>query len=639
MAKGKVGTLSIDLIARTGKLFKGLNKAGNAVKRFESKTNKALKSVSSGFFSLKNAVFAVAAAMSTKGLFSVNAEIEKLEITLEVVTGSALKAEIAFALIRKTAEQLPETIKDVGTAFVRMKSLGLNPTEKALISFGNTASAMGKSLIQFIEAVADATTGEFERLKEFGIKSKTEGDKISFRFQGVTTSVGNNAQEINDYLRSIGENQFAGAATKQMDTMSGRVSNLKLAFEDLLLTVGKNGFNQLSKTVLISMTDIVKTVKEKFDAIKFVGAELFGFLAIQGLRFKASWEQVFTSAFGVVDKLATAAKRAWATITGGNLDDPSLRYTDIGDQVARIRMEELKLKAEILASVEATKQAIIQEGILATAKQKTLEAAAPKDTATKATPKDIGIDKQQQKLNAALAREIDSIAQALMTEEQRITESYDRRSFMVETAYQNDIVSWAKRNELIEALDKKHQQALNDSTEKSSSQRTQVMAQGLNAAAGIMNSLTSLIGSSSKKQFDQGKKLARASAIVSTAAAVMSALEVKPYPLGVALAIGAAAKGAAQLATINRTSYGGGGGVSTGGISFPSPTVNQQPVTTEPQDSGSQVINVNITVQGNVTSEKELADKVVWPYLQDKINNKGATLIEKSSDNAIELAS
>ena len=35
---------------------------------------------------------------------------------------------------------------------------------------------MGKDLSQMIEAVADATTGEFERLKEFGIKAGKEGD-------------------------------------------------------------------------------------------------------------------------------------------------------------------------------------------------------------------------------------------------------------------------------------------------------------------------------------------------------------------------------------------------------------------------------------------------------------------------------
>ena len=56
--------------------------------------------------------------------------------------------------------------------FTKLVALGLNPSQRAMESYGNTAAAMGKDLSQMIEAVADAATGEFERLKEFGIKSK-----------------------------------------------------------------------------------------------------------------------------------------------------------------------------------------------------------------------------------------------------------------------------------------------------------------------------------------------------------------------------------------------------------------------------------------------------------------------------------
>ena len=92
-----------------------------------------------------------------------------------------------------------------------MKSLGLVPTESALKSFGNTSAAMGKDLTQMIEAVADATTGEFERLKEFGIKAKQNGDEVSLTFQGVTTTIGNNAQEITRYLLGIVPNRRSHA--------------------------------------------------------------------------------------------------------------------------------------------------------------------------------------------------------------------------------------------------------------------------------------------------------------------------------------------------------------------------------------------------------------------------------------------
>ena len=53
-------------------------------------------------------------------------------------------------------------------------------TLEVAAAYGDTASAMGKSLDDMVEAVADAATGEFERLKEFGIRASKNGDRVSF---------------------------------------------------------------------------------------------------------------------------------------------------------------------------------------------------------------------------------------------------------------------------------------------------------------------------------------------------------------------------------------------------------------------------------------------------------------------------
>ena len=102
---------------------------------------------------------------------------------------------------------------------------------------------MGKDLMQFIEAVADASTSEFERLKEFGIKAKQEGDKVSFTFQGVTKTIGNNAKEIEEYLIKIGENEFAGAMAKRVDTLDGAIAGLKDNWNSLFLEISKSGIS------------------------------------------------------------------------------------------------------------------------------------------------------------------------------------------------------------------------------------------------------------------------------------------------------------------------------------------------------------------------------------------------------------
>lgn len=190
----------------------------------------------------------------------VNKQFQSLKASLVTVTGSAANADAAFAGLQEFAAKTPYQLNEVVSAFIKMRSLGLQPTEETLTSFGNTAAAMGKSLNQFVEAVADAVTGEFERLKEFGIKSKQEGDRVSFTFQGVTTTVGKNAEEIQKYLEGIGNVQFAGAMEKQMGTLGGALSNLADAYESLLYKAGESeGANRQLGAAIGDLSKIISS--------------------------------------------------------------------------------------------------------------------------------------------------------------------------------------------------------------------------------------------------------------------------------------------------------------------------------------------------------------------------------------------
>src|SRR3546814_18866265 len=106
---------------------------------------------------------------------------------------------------------------------------------------------MGKSLNDFIEAVADASTGEFERLKEFGIKAKSEGDKVTFTFQGVATTVRKSAEEIEQYIQRISNVQFAGAMEEKSKTLGGALSNPGEAVTVFQTEIGEGGVAQASE--------------------------------------------------------------------------------------------------------------------------------------------------------------------------------------------------------------------------------------------------------------------------------------------------------------------------------------------------------------------------------------------------------
>ena len=185
------------------------------------------------------AVVSVSAGMSK--LVQTARQTDILTSSLKTMTGSSENAAMAFSELQKFAAQTPYTLDQSVQAFTKLVSLGLNPSQKAIESYGNTASAMGKDLTQMIEAVADATTGEFERLKEFGIKAKQQGDQVSFTFQGVTTTVGKNAAEIEGYLQGLGNNQFAGAMANRMATLDGALSNLQDSWDGLFRAISSAG--------------------------------------------------------------------------------------------------------------------------------------------------------------------------------------------------------------------------------------------------------------------------------------------------------------------------------------------------------------------------------------------------------------
>ena len=216
-------------VAGANKRLEKFTKVGNAAGKVANTIGAALLGVAGtvGFLA--------------KEVLTVGGRFESLKVQLKTTTGSAIGAEKAFKFIRDFAKNTPFQVEQVTDAFVKLNNFGIEPTTRTLTAFGDFASAMGKTLNDFIEAVTDATTGEFERLKEFGIKTSSEGDRVKFTFRGITTEVGKNATEIQEFLTGISEQNFGGAMAEQMTTVGGLVSNLQDAFSELMNSVAQMG--------------------------------------------------------------------------------------------------------------------------------------------------------------------------------------------------------------------------------------------------------------------------------------------------------------------------------------------------------------------------------------------------------------
>lgn len=207
------------------------------------------------------AIFSITAGVGK--LVTVTREFDKLNAGLITATGSAAGAKTAFAALEDFAAKTPYDLAQVTDSFIKLVNFGLNPSQRALTSYGNTSSALGKDLNQMIEAVADAATGEFERLKEFGIKAKIQGDTVSFTFRGITTTVGKNAQEIEEYLIRLGEINFGDAMANRMSTLDGALSNFGDSWDKLFRTVSDSGIGDMIAKAVNLANDALDRLSSK----------------------------------------------------------------------------------------------------------------------------------------------------------------------------------------------------------------------------------------------------------------------------------------------------------------------------------------------------------------------------------------
>lgn len=252
-----------------------------------------------------------------KSIVGVNAEFERLSGSLKTVTGSAKAAKEAFSLIEDFATSTPYQLDEIVDSFIRLKAMGLEPSMEALTSYGNTASAFGKNILEFVSAVTSATVGEFERLKTFGIKAKVEGETVKFIFQGVTTEVAKNATEIERYLRSIGNINFGGAMAEQMNTMGGTMSNIEDAMAKVARTIGESGLNDAIKGVLEQFNTLISGSNS---AAKSIGGALATAVNVAGKAFFALANNIEPIITLLTVRLGAAAiVKTWTLLKGSVL--------------------------------------------------------------------------------------------------------------------------------------------------------------------------------------------------------------------------------------------------------------------------------------------------------------------------------
>ncbi|ELR69161.1 hypothetical protein C900_05357 [Fulvivirga imtechensis AK7] len=171
----------------------------------------------------------------------ITAQFQKFRAILANTLGSDSAGAAAFDRILLFAAKTPFQVSQITDAFIKLANRGFVPTNEELTKMGDLTSAMGKDMDQLVEALLDATTGEFERLKEFGIRAKKSGDQVEFAFKGVKTQVDFTEESIRNYILSLGELEgVAGSMAVVSETLGGKMSNAADAIDRFFAALGEN---------------------------------------------------------------------------------------------------------------------------------------------------------------------------------------------------------------------------------------------------------------------------------------------------------------------------------------------------------------------------------------------------------------
>jgi len=185
-------------------------------------------------------VFAVDQLISFgKQILATTVEFQKMEAVLTTALGSNSAAKAAMDQIVNFASKTPFQVNELTDSFVKLANRGFVPTMEQMRQMGDVASSVGKSFDQLTEAILDAQTGEFERLKEFGIKASAQGDVVQFTFKGITTEVAKSDKAIQEYILSLGNLEgVSGSMEAIAATTGGAISNLEDNITQLFKNIG-----------------------------------------------------------------------------------------------------------------------------------------------------------------------------------------------------------------------------------------------------------------------------------------------------------------------------------------------------------------------------------------------------------------
>ena len=161
-----------------------------------------------------------------KDLAEAGFEIEKTQLSLENLFGSAEMGKGVMAELMQLATKMPGSVLDLLPAYRQLVLLGLSPSKDEMYALGEISTLTGKKITDTAMAIQMAGGGTYKRLRSMGIEVKKNGDQLTMTYLGVSKTIGTSKKAIYDYMVELGKMPgVQGAMAKQMDTLAGQTQN------------------------------------------------------------------------------------------------------------------------------------------------------------------------------------------------------------------------------------------------------------------------------------------------------------------------------------------------------------------------------------------------------------------------------
>lgn len=596
MARG-LGTLTLDLIARTGGFVEGMGKAERQVRRgtrrmesdfqrFAKQSRAAMTTMAKGVAVGVTAAVASLSALYVSGARSVeqlSRMSDQIGIASEDLGGLRYAAQEMAGVaegtfdnaLRRMTRRVTEAGEGAGPAVGALKSLRLEASELARMSPDQQFRAIADAMREIPE--------QGDRLRATMAIFDTEGMPLVNALRQGSDAI----REMEDQARDLGYtiNDLDAAKVEQAQRAMGRIGTNMQAFTQQLavqfapvveavmqqITGVTDGIGGMQRVAMRAFGAVVKSVGFVADALH--GVRVVGQLLLVGFQglgnamigisslILQGWQHIFSFVSASLSNLITAANNVpYINIPTEGLD----RFTQSSYEAsqAQVWMRE-QMAQSFQQTRDELRDLVNQEMPSARFKRfiDEVQVAADEAAARSIEQRQGGggngmpaLDEEESPAEKRRREEIERRLQALresfFTEEEMLLEKYMRDDELLREALEKEQLTREEYEQLQLQSAGRFEDGLTAIKKRGEQAR-------LGAIRSALSDMSTLMNGESRKMFEVGKMAAIADATISMYQGIMKAWSLGPI-IGPALAAMVGAVGAMNIKSIANTKFGGG---------------------------------------------------------------------------------